>query len=291
MKRLIAYLSAFFLCVNLYAQSWDTALDLYEQICHECIELRTRAASGEKVSSSAITNLLEQLSSLRKTLGEAQGRMNAAQVARYNRIKSRYEEAFESPRKALAAVFSDRPSFPVFLSPVPETGRPSPAPPRRSMSEISSGLRYGLLLYMNFPVFQPGVMGTFSAGRWGGFLKGGYSLGAPVADYTCFSDGTTPTGYIWTSGKERAKRYSITTGASYAATPFLSVYAGIGYGLRSLFWEDSSGKWAMVVDQSAKGLALDAGIVLTNRQLSFMTGISAISFKTLSAEVGIGFSF
>lgn len=47
----------------------------------------------------------------------------------------------------------------------------------------------------------------------------------------------------------------------------------------------------MVVDQSAKGLALDAGIMLTYRHFSFMTGISAISFKTLSAEVGIGFFF
>ena len=288
-KRFIAYFLAFFLCISLYAQGWDDALDRYEQICDECINLRARAAAGEKVSSSAITSLLGQLSSLRKTLGEAEGKMTPSQVARYDRIRGRYEDAFGERRKRVDAIpYSDPVLF--YLPWMPESERPSPEPSFTSFQEPVP-LRFGVLVYTSIPDLSLGAMATLSKGQWGGFLKGSFSIGVPHATYDCFSDGTTPTGYIWTSGKERINRFSITAGATYAVWPFLSVYAGAGYGARTLLWEDSAGQWASVQDLAAKGLTLDAGIILTFSHFSILAGASTIAFRTLSAEVGLGLLF
>ena len=289
MKRFIAYFLAFFLCISLYAQGWDDALDRYEQICDECINLRARAAAGEKVSSSAITSLLGQLSSLRKTLGEAEGKMTPSQVARYDRIRGRYEDAFGERRKRVDAIPYSEPVL-LFLPEIPETDRPSPEPSITPFQEPVP-LHYGALVYTSIPDLSLGAMATLSKGQWGGFLKGSFSIGVPHATYDCFSDGTTPTGYIWTSGKERINRFSITAGATYAVWPFLSVYAGAGYGARTLLWEDSAGQWASVQDLAAKGLTLDAGIILTFSHFSILAGASTIAFRTLSAEVGLGLLF
>lgn len=288
-KRFIAYFLAFFLCISLYAQSWDAALDLYEQICNESIGLRSRIAAGEKVSSSAVTSLLGQLSSLRKTLGEAEGKMTPSQVARYNMIRGRYEDAFGERLKRMEAIPHPEPIV-VTLPRVQETILPIPKHTFTPFREPVP-LRYGVLVYTSIPDLSLGAMATLSKGRWGGFLKEASSVGAPRATYDCFSDGTTPTGYIWTSGRERINRFSITSGATYSAWPFLSVYAGAGYGVRTLLWEDSAGKWASVQDLAAKGLALDAGIILSFSHFSIMAGASSIAFRTVSAEVGLGLSF
>ena len=289
MKRFIAYFLTFFLCISLYAQGWDAALDRYEQICDECINLRARAAAGEKVSSSAVTSLLGQLSSLRKTLGEAEGKMTPSQVARYDRIRGRYEDAFGERRRTVDAIPYSEPVL-FFLPRIPETDRPSPEPSITPFQEPVP-LRVGVLVYTSIPDLSLGAMATLSKGNWGGFLKGSFSVGVPLATYDCFSDGTTPTGYIWTSGRERINRLSITAGATYAALPFLSVYAGSGYGSRTLLWEDSAGKWASVQDLAAKGLAMDAGIIFSFGHFSILAGASSIAFRTLSAEVGLGLLF
>lgn len=289
MRRLIAYFLAVFLCVNLYAQGWDAALDRYEQICDECIDLRARAAAGEKISSSAIANLLGQLSSLRKTLSEAQGKMTLSQVLRYDAIRGRYEDAFGEHRKTVDAVPYSEPVL-LFLPKVPETDRPSPEPSLPPFREPVP-LHYGAFIYTGIPDWSLGAMAALSKGRWGGFLKGAFPIGTPRAAYDCFSDGTTPSGYIWTSGRKRMSRFSITAGATFAPLPFLSVYAGAGYGARKLLWEDAAGKWASVRDRAAKGLAVDAGIILTFNRFSILAGASGIGFRTLSAEVGLGLLF
>ena len=288
-RRFIAYFLAVFLCVNLYAQGWDAALDRYEQICEECIGLRARAAAGEKIASSEITSLLGQLSSLRKTLSEARGKMTASQMLRYETIRGRYEDAFGERRKTVDAVPYAVPVLPL-LPKIPETDRPSPEPSLPPFREPVP-LRYGAFIYTSIPDWSLGAMAALSKGRWGGFLKGAFPVGAPRATYDCFSDGTTPSGYIWTSGRERMSRFSITAGATFAPLPFLSVYAGAGYGARTLLWEDAAGKWASVRDRAAKGLAVDAGIILTFNRFSILAGASGIAFRTLSAELGLGLIF
>lgn len=202
------------LCVSLHAQSWDAALDQYEQISEECIRLRQRSLSGEKVSGNALIPLLNQLASLRKTLQASGGNMNPEQKRRFESIRNRYDSAFGT-RRPMAVVPCKTPD-PVLsqasLPPVPETGRPSPEPVRERLVSPAFSLHVSALLYVGIPNINPGLMLTASKGRWGGFLKGSTTVKSVRASYTCLADGTTDGGYVWTTGKEAAKCFSITAG-------------------------------------------------------------------------------
>ena len=293
MKRFLAYFAAVFLSTAAFAQSWDAALDQYEQISEACIRLRQKAQEGEKVSGSALVPLLNQLSDLRKSLQTAGGNMTWEQRERFKAIRNRYDAAFGG-RKAMAAVPCRKPD-PLFyraaLPPVPETGRPSPEPRHRPLTVPAAPFHASALLYVGIPDLCPGLLLSFTKGKWGGFVKGAVSLASMQASYGCYSDGTTDSGYIWTTGKEAAKRFNISAGGVFSALDFLSFYAGAGYGKRQLLWEDTTGQWASVQDRSVSGMALDAGALFSWRHLSLMAGISAIGFKTACAELGIGYCF
>lgn len=87
---------------RLWAQNrWDGVLDRYEKICDRCIVLRQQIAAGESVEDRSVTALLQELSSLRKTLQEASGAMTAAQKQRFQAIQRRYSDAAGQPRKTL----------------------------------------------------------------------------------------------------------------------------------------------------------------------------------------------
>lgn len=292
MKRFISYFLALCLCTALCAQSWDAALDQYEQISDECILLRQRSQGGEKVSASSLMPLLGRLASLRKNLQNSGGKMSPAQKQRFESIRNRYDRAFGEPR-TVTGVFLKSPDpllGKMVLPPVPETDRPGPAPVYAPVPGYLP-LRYSTVVFAGIPDWSLGVMAAVSKGRWGGFLKGAFPLQSQSAGYDCFSDGTTATGYIWTSGKEKVSRFSITAGATYAAWPFLALYAGAGYGSRSILWEDASARWANVRDKHARGLAVDAGVLLSYGHFLLMAGVSATGFRPVTAEVGAGCFF
>ena len=132
---------------------------------------------------------------------------------------------------------------------------------------------------------------TVSKGRWGGFLKGSITLTAVRPSYSCLADGTTDTGYIWTSGEEAVKRFSITAGGTFTPLSFLSVYAGAGYGKHQLLWEDTGGNWARVQDRSTAGVAVDVGVLFTWKHFTALAGISTIGMRHVAGEVGVGVRF
>ena len=172
-----------------------------------------------------------------------------------------------------------------------ETGRPSPEPRHRPLTVPATPFHVSALLYVGVPDFCPGLLLSFTRGKWGGFVKGAVSLASMQASYACYADGTTDSGYIWTTGKEAAKRFNISAGGVFSPLDFLSFYAGTGYGKRQLFWEDTTSQWASVQDRSVSGMALDAGVLYSWRHLSLMAGVSAIGFKTVCAELGVGYCF
>ena len=288
MKHLIAYLTVLLLCTGvLHAQDWDRALDQYEQICDQCIALRNRSLAGEKVAATEAAPLLAQLSTLRQTLRQADGTMTEAQQERYTAIRRRYEAAFgmrQEPISAIEAV----PYFPLLPSVLPALKTPQPVPlaytPRPGVTMTAA-------LYVRFPDGAPGLMVGVSRGRWGGFVKGSCSFAWPRAAYDCHSDGTTDGGYIWTSGKESSKRYSVVAGGTFSPLPFLGVYAGAGYGKRTLFWEDTGGNWARVQDRSMAGAAVDVGVLFTWKHFTALAGISTIGMRHVAGEVGVGVRF
>jgi hypothetical protein len=70
-----------------------------------------------------------------------------------------------------------------------------------------------------------------------------------------------------------------------------SLYAGAGYGRRTVLWEDIYGNWVEVSDISHKGIALEAGAVFMWNRLAFSLGLSSVKLKTFSITAGIGVCF
>jgi len=303
--------------MNCYAQAdrWDSALDHYASICKQCISLRQRSQAGESISAASLADLISQLSSLKETLQRAAGEMTPSQQARFHSIRMRYKEEFSASSEAIGRTSHflpplEYPSFPQsLLTPRPAAVICSSAmssfvrrvsSPSSPPEEPSAAVRFGILAFLSVPPLAPGLMARLDIGRAGLYVKGSLRP-VPSASYECLSDGTTPSGgVIWTSGNERQGAFSASAGATFSvirpqSSSFsLRLYAGAGYGSRSVQWEDATGGWAQVSDQSIKGLEADAGALMDFGRLSLMVGASTIPSHLLSAtrlEIGAGFLF
>jgi hypothetical protein len=298
------YLLAFFLLLCGWSASaqpagWDAALDRYERICDQCIDLRQRSLSGEAVPAASVTGLLGQLASLRSTLQEAAGRMTPSQRARFESIRLRYAEAFASPDRPSISLESPEklPSFAPGIAVneniiplhdfVPPVSREVTASPHPRLSG-------GLVAFAALPPVRPGLASRLDLGRPGLFVKASW-LPAPEGSYSCLSDGTAGNGFIWTSGNERSGAFSASAGLSYALVQgkafSLRFYAGAGYGRLAVRWEDASGRWADVSDLARRGLVLDGGAFWDFGHITVMTGVSCLSRSKPCLEAGVGYVF
>jgi len=318
-KRLFASILLSVVCIALHAQDrrWDAALDQYQQICDECIDIRARSAAGERIHASSVAQLLTKLSSLRGTLQDAKGSMSPAQRLRFESIRMRYEEVFGGSRKvslpdvaapaglpllleaprAQVTPYSPLPSAPDTLANPASAGPASPttaapaSPSAAATAVTHTSPSFGFILYAGVPELYYGAMATLQGERFGGFVKGTLSIPYTQGGYDCLSDGTTAGGYIWTSGTECISRWSVTAGATFSPWRFMTLYAGGGYGSRSILWQDVSGNWATVTDLSATGFTADGGIIFNIGPVSILAGASSIGLTNVTAEFGLGIRF
>lgn len=89
---------------------WDKVLDRYEALCNQCIDLKLRAESGEKVSGAEFSRLIGNLNNLRKLLREDSGSMSPAQRSRFSRIRDRYSNVFGKGSRTKVRVNADEAS-------------------------------------------------------------------------------------------------------------------------------------------------------------------------------------
>lgn len=89
---------------------WDKVLDRYEALCNQCIDLKLRAESGEKVSGAEFSRLIGNLNNLRKLLREDSGSMSPAQRSRFSRIRDRYSNVFGNGSRTKVRVNADEAS-------------------------------------------------------------------------------------------------------------------------------------------------------------------------------------
>ena len=89
---------------------WDKVLDRYEALCNQCIDLKLRAESGEKVSGAEFSRLVGNLNNLRKLLREDSGSMSQAQRSRFSRIRDRYSNVFGKGSRTKVRVNADEAS-------------------------------------------------------------------------------------------------------------------------------------------------------------------------------------
>lgn len=143
-----------------------------------------------------------------------------------------------------------------------------------------------------YPDLTGGLMLGLGGTAWGGYaaVRSNFRTGS-AAEYECKSDGSTDYGQVWTSGRRRNSRFSMTGGLWYQALKSVKIHAGAGYGKRTVCWEDTHGDWAWVTDYSGSGLALDAGIIFSYRRLSLSVGGEVIGFRQWGMQFGAGVNF
>lgn len=316
MRFALRYLLPFFLLFiswTAFSQNtnWDTALDMYEDICEQCLDLREQSQAGKSVSVTSLRNLLSQLSSLRSSLMNSVGEMSTLQRIRFEYIRLRYADAIgediETSRTELPAVALSS------IEPIPSAYVQYPKIDTLKLIDKTENIiipgerknpHFALLLYASMPVSSPGIVARLDFEKVGIYAKG--SLRS-VSDYSyeCNTDGKyLDGGNIWTTGNESYGAFALSAGVSYAAIDIdsplsfvLRPYAGLGCSRKTVLWEDMSGEWAKVKDLSELGLSLDAGCFIDLGNISFMAGISTFplsassSISDFRAEFGLGIVF
>ena len=130
--------------------------------------------------------------------------------------------------------------------------------------------------------------------RTGGYIKAKYSFSnTPSDDFECNDVGMSDEdGEVqWYTGKTEKSRLSVTGGIVQRLWKPFYLYAGVGYGTRTLVWETVGGTWGKNKDHSLEGVEAEIGGILSAGPMVFSLGLQTNSFKYLEGNLGIGVIF
>ena len=130
--------------------------------------------------------------------------------------------------------------------------------------------------------------------RTGGYIKAKYSFSnTPSDDFECNDVGMSgEDGEVqWYTGKTEKSRLSVTGRIVQRLWKPFYLYAGVGYGTRTLVWETVGGKWGKNKDHSLEGVEAEIGGILSAGPMVFSLGLQTNSFKYLEGNLGIGVIF
>lgn len=299
MKSSVKYLLSLSVCLfaalHLSAQETvGTELDRYESACEMCLNLKTRLAAGERVSKDEAKVTIDLFLAMNRRLKEKESQMTALERRRFESIGEWFSTGVKPVLPAaLPAVTGPRlvrqcvaqyQSVPVFM--------PLPDGPDVPQAVAETCLSTYVLFEMDPSSMSYGGRAALTFGRLGGYVSCRSNFNSCVFDYECYSSGALQGGGVfWPSGNECLCAQMYTAGIAIECFPWLAVYAGGGYGERSLMWQDIEGGWAKVADWSHEGFAVDAGILVSWRMLAISAGASSIAFGTFATTVGLGLRF
>ena len=112
--------------------------------------------------------------------------------------------------------------------------------------------------------------------RTGGYIKAKYSFSnTPSDDFECNDVGMSgEDGEVqWYTGKTEKNRLSVTGGIVQRLWKPFYLYAGVGYGTRTLVWETVGGKWGKNKDHSLEGVEAEIGGILSAGPMVFSLGL------------------
>lgn len=263
----------------------DARLAEYEALCRECLALKARVASGERLTRDEAEGLLSSFVAVNRSLKDCEDAMTVVQRQRFVAI-GRWFSTGEPPQMPDQAVLQ--------MSVVPSvTLVGPPAEPLRwrpvQLCPKSRGQIY-VLADLAMPQLSYGLMAGYQHKRFGGYLRFNSNFHKlPATSYECFSDGSLYSGgCFWASGESSLSTFAITGGLLVAANNYLTIYVGAGYGSSVYAWQDIDGAWARVTDISRKGMCADAGVIFSWHRLALSAGISTMSFRTAAFTCGIG---
>lgn len=282
----------------------DEQLHMYEDLCEQCMDIKSKAKSGENVSRTQVESLIATFLALNKTLKSQENEMTAAQRHRFAQI-GRWFSTGERPDtiSPLPLVQAEPPCAPAVMlqsaccgiTPVSDTVFCIGRSDLDRVADMLGGKPRGdvfILASVAAPDMAYGLMAGYQHRRWGGYLAFRSSFTSCKTSYSCASDGSMENGSkIWPTGNEKRSNLMVSGGVLAGATKWLTIYAGAGYGARKLAWEDIAGNWALVSDWSHTGMAVELGAVVSVHKLAFSAGISTISFRTAAFTCGVGVRF
>ena len=299
MKRAFKYIVTLFFCFLTIHQAWaqesfDSELERYERLCSMCLELRTRVESGEAISRDEAKATLDIFVASNKRLKARESEMTFLQRQRFKDISDWFATGVRPVRQENLPLLSL--SLPVSAA----KGNNERKDLRYSQrieyecvaSETASGKDFVVLAEIAAPDISYGIRAGMTGKIFGGYVSFRSNFINGSSDYECTSDGKLQGGGVfWPGGAETRSDMSASAGLLVKAADWMKLYAGAGYGYRSLLWQDIDGKWAEVADWSRKGLAAELGCIFSVNRLAFSLGASSISFRTCSLTCGIGICF
>lgn len=128
--------------------------------------------------------------------------------------------------------------------------------------------------------------------QWGWYASVMTNFNFSKADLTCDENGLiegedAPLTY---SFKEKVtSRWSVTAGGLCKLGCPLYLYAGVGYGKRTLFWKLEDDRLVEPSGSAYKGVSLDAGLMAHIKGFSVSAGVTTIGTDYMEFKVGIGF--
>ena len=86
-------------------------------------------------------------------------------------------------------------------------------------------------------------------------------------------------------------RLSVTAGYLRQLWKPVYLYAGAGYGSRTLAWETVEGELVKNTDHSAVGVAAELGVIGRLGKFALSVGFHTVNFKHHEVTVGVGIIF
>ena len=134
------------------------------------------------------------------------------------------------------------------------------------------------------------TVGSSKRVGWYASLSSNFRLGE--ARYECDGAGviaglSEPYSY---TGEKRSSRMGVTAGMVFRLFDPLYAYVGGGYGVRNKYWQLDDGSWARCTDDSYRGVAIDAGLMLHFGGVGVSLGMQTIGVDYLEAKIGIGYT-
>lgn len=128
--------------------------------------------------------------------------------------------------------------------------------------------------------------------KFGPYIKAKYDFKNNSTDLNCTNEGLNEAGQeVWFSGRKKHTRMSVTAGGIMRIALPLYVYAGAGYGYRTLAWETVEGNWAKNLNNSYDGFEFETGLVYRYTNYAISAGIQTNQFKFCELNVGVGIMF
>ena len=141
------------------------------------------------------------------------------------------------------------------------------------------------------PELSFGAAASCLGRKMGAYASFRSSLTNHNPSYSALSDGTSGNTFVWTTGASASDRLFVTAGPVVRIGKRMSVFGGLGYGMRSLCWEDSEGKWFELTDVSRRGLCTEAGLGLHLGRFSLSAGWISLPFSYNGMTFSVGYNF